>query len=226
MAGIRRLRSSVESSARGRGSLDRAVPPQSRTSGSPARSALAAGTWRPPSASVRRTGSLRRVRAPADPTRDHRVPLGIIGRRQSLRGCRGDVNGRPGLSIYQPVVASAKKAAPGRRIRPGAALLNDSGDNRLSRRSTIMGLAGLTAVFGMGTGVTPPVWSPEKSPGRRSSRAGRQFGWVGHTRTRAISPLTDPNLTRSLSDRRAARCLGAQRADRGGQAARLLGPVG
>ena len=29
-------------------------------------------------------------------------------------------------------------------------------------RGTIMGLAGLTAVFGMGTGVTPPVWSPEK----------------------------------------------------------------
>ena len=27
-----------------------------------------------------------------------------------------------------------------------------------------MGLAGLTAVFGMGTGVTPPVWSPEKRP--------------------------------------------------------------
>ena len=27
-----------------------------------------------------------------------------------------------------------------------------------------MGLAGLTAVFGMGTGVTPPVWSPEKYP--------------------------------------------------------------
>ena len=29
---------------------------------------------------------------------------------------------------------------------------------------TIMGLAGLTAVFGMGTGGTPPVWSPEKRP--------------------------------------------------------------
>ena len=27
-----------------------------------------------------------------------------------------------------------------------------------------MGLAGLTAVFGMGTGVTPPVWSPEMRP--------------------------------------------------------------
>ena len=31
-------------------------------------------------------------------------------------------------------------------------------------KGTIMGLAGLTAVFGMGTGVTPPVWSPEKWP--------------------------------------------------------------
>ena len=29
---------------------------------------------------------------------------------------------------------------------------------------TIIGLAGLTAVFGMGTGVAPPVWSPEKHP--------------------------------------------------------------
>ncbi len=27
-----------------------------------------------------------------------------------------------------------------------------------------MGLAGLTAVFGMGTGGTPPVWSPEMPP--------------------------------------------------------------
>ena len=29
---------------------------------------------------------------------------------------------------------------------------------------TIMGLAGLTAVFGMGTGVAPPVWSPGRRP--------------------------------------------------------------
>ena len=27
-------------------------------------------------------------------------------------------------------------------------------------KGTIMGPAGLTAVFGMGTGVAPPVWSP------------------------------------------------------------------
>ena len=38
---------------------------------------------------------------------------------------------------------------------------------------TIMGLAGLTAVFGMGTGVTPPVWSPEKPPAGGQARRGR-----------------------------------------------------
>ena len=32
-------------------------------------------------------------------------------------------------------------------------------------RGTIMGPAGLTAVFGMGTGVAPPVWSPEGGRG-------------------------------------------------------------
>ena len=32
-------------------------------------------------------------------------------------------------------------------------------------RGTIMGPAGLTAVFGMGTGVAPPVWSPGSRPG-------------------------------------------------------------
>jgi hypothetical protein len=59
----------------------------------------------------------------------------------------------------------ARRAAPelGDEFR-GGFVVEDSGDNRLSRRSTIIGLAGLTAVFGMGTGVAPPVWSPEKWP--------------------------------------------------------------
>ena len=38
-----------------------------------------------------------------------------------------------------------------------------------------MGLAGLTAVFGMGTGVTPPVWSPEICPAGGQARPGTQF---------------------------------------------------
>src|SRR3954451_12205614 len=42
---------------------------------------------------------------------------------------------------------------------------------------TIMGPAGLTAVFGMGTGMTPPVSSPDESAGGRSGRAGRCCSW-------------------------------------------------
>ncbi len=50
-------------------------------------------------------------------------------------------------------------------------------------KGTIMGLAGLTAVFGMGTGGTPPVSSPEfdRTVFRPSDRGG--FRFVGHTFT-------------------------------------------
>ncbi len=45
-------------------------------------------------------------------------------------------------------------------------------------KGTIMGLAGLTAVFGMGTGVAPQVWSPEKWPaGGKSSRPRHLVVW-------------------------------------------------
>ena len=40
-----------------------------------------------------------------------------------------------------------------------------------------MGPAGLTAVFGMGTGVTPPVWSPENRPRGRSGPPAAIFRW-------------------------------------------------
>ena len=54
-----------------------------------------------------------------------------------------------------------------------------------------MGLAGLTAVFGMGTGVTPPVWSPESRPA--GGQAGPGVSSVGSvTRERGHSPLTEP----------------------------------
>jgi hypothetical protein len=49
-----------------------------------------------------------------------------------------------------------------------------------------MGPAGLTAVFGMGTGVTPPVWSPEKYPtGGQAGRA-RWIPRLGRTRSDTI----------------------------------------
>ncbi len=49
-------------------------------------------------------------------------------------------------------------------------------------RGTIMGLAGLTAVFGMGTGVAPPVWSPGIRPG------GGEAGPVGGNRVVSVTP--------------------------------------
>ena len=43
-----------------------------------------------------------------------------------------------------------------------------------------MGLAVLTAVFGMGTGVTPPVWSPEMYPAGGQARPGTGFPSWSH----------------------------------------------
>ena len=57
-------------------------------------------------------------------------------------------------------------------------------------RGTIMGPAGLTAVFGMGTGVAPPVWSPGKRPAGGQARRPRCLRWsvthesIGVTRRR------------------------------------------
>ena len=57
-------------------------------------------------------------------------------------------------------------------------------------RGTIMGPTGLTAVFGMGTGVAPPVWSPETRPAcgqaRRPSAGNR--GVSGHAGTGLPGP--------------------------------------
>ena len=47
---------------------------------------------------------------------------------------------------------------------------------------TIMGPAGLTAVFGMGTGGAPPVWSPEMRPGAGRGRRSQARAVVGQLR--------------------------------------------
>jgi hypothetical protein len=112
-------------------------------------------------------------------------------------------------------------------------------------RGTIMGLAGLTAVFGMGTGGAPPVWSPEsgrgtvKPPGRVMIRGRDTFSllWVVGRGSPATSTVGD-GIDRGDSDlsigagrdrvRVPARAVGGvpSAAGRGGQAVRLLGPVG
>ena len=52
------------------------------------------------------------------------------------------------------------------------------GDDRLSRDCTIMGPAGLTAVFGMGTGVAPRVWSPGIRAAETFNSVARDSGWA------------------------------------------------
>jgi hypothetical protein len=99
-------------------------------------------------------------------------------------------------------------------------------------KGTIMGLAGLTAVFGMGTGGAPPVSSPEsaRGGGQASPSVGGSESWshtLAHFRRdgRASSrtrPSTDPwgrrmVLMTSPVDRVVAVGLTAA-ADRGGQA--------
>jgi hypothetical protein len=46
-------------------------------------------------------------------------------------------------------------------------------------KGTIMGLTGLTAVFGMGTGGTPSVSSPESGRGAVRPHGRGESGWIG-----------------------------------------------
>ena len=64
-----------------------------------------------------------------------------------------------------------------------------------------MGLAGLTAVFGMGTGVAPPVWSPESRPAGGQADPGA-FS-VGRSHARGCTLATNPYLitVRSIGPR-------------------------
>ena len=103
------------------------------------------------------------------------------------------------LGRQRPTKRAALDSLP--RFQGGS--WKDPGDHRLSRQSTIMGPAGLTAVFGMGTGVTPPVWSPENRPagcqaapaaiprwsvtGTKSSRHTRSSGTSARTKTNPLA---------------------------------------
>ncbi len=143
--------------------------------------------------------------------------------------------------------------APGRRLvaTPGGGWVDErSGDDRLSRCRTIMGLAGLTAVFGMGTGGAPPVSSPESGRGGGQAPPAAVGSvhpgvWVAWRHARVGEPAR--SIAGDPSRRGPRRVVGVAlvamtihgppgsgpapgswgaAADRGGQAARLLGPVG
>jgi hypothetical protein len=61
--------------------------------------------------------------------------------------------------------------------------LKDPAMTDFRAKGTIMGLAGLTAVFGMGTGGAPPVSSPEIGRGVVKPPRPSVVPMVGHTRS-------------------------------------------
>ena len=63
-----------------------------------------------------------------------------------------------------------------------------------------MGLAGLTAVFGMGTGVAPPVWSPGMRPRGVEFQPRRPSDWCGSALA-CDQNRTDLSDATDLSDR-------------------------
>ena len=68
--------------------------------------------------------------------------------------------------------SATKKPAPEQLCCSGAGWLNNAGGDLLSRGSSIIGPAVLTAVFGKGTGVSPRVWPPAKAGVRGEPPAG------------------------------------------------------
>ncbi len=99
--------------------------------------------------------------------------------RSSLRTQELQSAGRQ-LSQYRNAGAQRKAALELDLLRSGFSLMIPAITD-FRARGTIIGLAGLTAVFGMGTGVTPPVWSPEMRPADGQAGPGAWFWWSGHS---------------------------------------------
>ena len=105
----------------------------------------------------------------------------------------GEGRGRPMGNERPPAGPSSGRAGGG----DGTPAMTD-----FRADGTIMGPTGLTAVFGMGTGGAPPVWSPESRPagGRAAPAATIAVGWSRrrHTEARAGRAHSLPEPNRSL----------------------------
>jgi hypothetical protein len=65
-----------------------------------------------------------------------------------------------------------------------------------------MGPTGLTAVFGMGTGVAPPVWSPEIRPAGGQARPGEAIAVFGSVTPDPAGLLQGGPGARQAADKR------------------------
>ena len=129
----------------------------------------------PPPRSVPRVRRFQNLRGPGDrdagTSRLYRLPLDPCHRGHSFAFMPLGNKRRPGDRL-----PSAKKR-PGlpRGGRPGRFWVEDPAITDFRADRTIIGPAGLTAVFGMGTGVAPPVWSPGNRPRDAERPHGRGY---------------------------------------------------
>ena len=82
---------------------------------------------------------------------------------QARSGRGGSTAGRP-CSPRTPASQSERDEIPSSLSSEGISSMRNPGDDLLSQGASPQvpsARAGLTAVFGMGTGVSPPPWSPE-----------------------------------------------------------------
>jgi hypothetical protein len=96
--------------------------------------------------------------------------------QESVRRNALKVSSRP-LAMQVTTRVPRKEPPPVLAKRSGGGLF-DPAMTDFRACGTIIGLAGLTAVFGMGTGVAPPVWSPEGGRGGCFTSPGRGIGAV------------------------------------------------
>ena len=130
-----------------------------------------------------------------------------MGRRGFYQGRAGSIRPRPGFNYPSAVLRSTAQLPARIRIQGGQNCgLNRReilGNDLLSHpvaRAVPSALVGLTAVFGMGTGVSPPLWSPnisslakEESSLRLRAMRGLRIHHVRQTTNRAGDPqAADP----------------------------------
>ena len=115
------------------------------------------------------------------------VTIPPIAEPPSPQRQRGEGNGE----FVSKITRGAKAKPPAERFGEGRGRLcvDDSGDNRLSRQRHYHGPGGLNGRVRNGNGCDPASMVAGKSPGRRSGRAGRQFGGSVTRERVAISPL-------------------------------------
>ena len=101
------------------------------------------------------------------------------GRRENRVRRRLDLRrGVPIRAARDETPRGGRETAAGRFVLGSSLKIPAMTDFRAE--GTIMGPAGLTAVFGMGTGVTPPVWSPGNRPGGGETTRARCKPEFGH----------------------------------------------